>query len=54
MMMMVGSYKSHIPEDGIFHSHCRENLKSVAFSPQANYTDRCPLHVGEDSAKFCG
>jgi hypothetical protein len=28
----VGSYKSHtvrnIPEDGILHSHCRENLKS--------------------------
>jgi hypothetical protein len=23
----VGSYKN-IPEDGILHSHCRENLKS--------------------------
>jgi hypothetical protein len=38
--------RRNIPEDVIFHSHRRENLKSykqktnsVAFSPQANYTD---------------
>jgi hypothetical protein len=28
-------------------------LNSVAFSPQANYTERPPL-VGEVSANFCG
>jgi hypothetical protein len=26
----------------------------VAFSPQANYTDRRPPLAGEFSAKFCG
>jgi hypothetical protein len=30
-----------------------KKLNSVAFSPQANYTDRPPL-VGEVSANFCG
>jgi hypothetical protein len=24
----TGLSRSHIPEDGILHSHCRENLKS--------------------------
>jgi hypothetical protein len=32
--------RSHITEDAILHSHRRENLKFVVFSPQANYTDR--------------
>jgi hypothetical protein len=35
--------RRNIPEDGILHSHRRENLKkttnSLAFSPKANYTD---------------
>jgi hypothetical protein len=38
--------------------HFREHdlptkLNSVAYSPQANYTERPPL-VGEGSANFCG
>jgi hypothetical protein len=32
----------------------KTKLNSVAFSPQANYTDERPPHVGEVSAKFCG
>jgi hypothetical protein len=59
--------RRHVPEDGILHSHRRENLKSYTayftFQPTANSvalvrkrtipTERPPL-VGESSANFCG
>jgi hypothetical protein len=35
----IRATRRNIPEDDILHSHRRENLKSVAFSSQANYTD---------------
>jgi hypothetical protein len=36
--VLTKATRRYFPEDTILHSHRRENLKSVAFSPQPNYT----------------
>jgi hypothetical protein len=49
----VCTLKLHFPK----HHHYRPNTNltnSVAFSPQANYTDRATAACGEVSANYCG
>jgi hypothetical protein len=42
---------SRTAERTLMKSDTTEKLNSLAFSPQANYTDRAPF--GEVSASFC-